>query len=62
MCSLICFQKYQLCPNWNRNINMVNKDKKRDTEFWSDFKTKNLKKPHVVAIKDGANNSISNTK
>ena len=39
MCSLMPFQRYQICPNRQSNIDMVNKNKKCDTEFWSDFKT-----------------------
>ena len=37
MCSLIPFLRYPICPNWQSNIDMVNKNKKCDTDFWSDF-------------------------
>ena len=38
MRSLIPYQQYRICPNWQNNIDMVNKNKKCDMEFWSDFK------------------------
>ena len=40
ICSLIFFQRYHICRNCQSNFVMVNKNKKnkkRDTEFWSDF-------------------------
>ena len=36
-CSLIPFQRYQICTNWKSNIDMVNKKKKCGTKFWPDF-------------------------
>lgn len=37
MPSLIPSQRYQIWPNWQSNIDMVNKNKKCDREFWSNF-------------------------
>ena len=39
-CFLITFQQYQICPKWQSDIEKVNKNKKCDSEFWSEFRSK----------------------
>lgn len=31
------FQRHQICPNWQSNIDMVNGNKMSEAEFLSDF-------------------------